>query len=92
MERDKEFDAVMGSLSDPYIEKPDELDPSGALCWLDMQRMCGPDCVAFNTAATGTEDQCRALNAMTSQVVSLRQTAKTLADLKRGGIPQPPKV
>lgn len=93
MERDRELDDVLGALNDPYIEKPDELTAgSGALCWLDMQRLCGPDCVAFNTKSESTEDQCRALNSMTSQAVALRRTTKTLADLVRGGAPNPPKV
>lgn len=32
-----------------HIDKPDELPiKEGAICWINSQRVCGPDCVAFN--------------------------------------------
>ncbi len=58
-ERDEELDsleqelAAMGEVkpaNDPHIERPPQLDIGpGMLCWLDGTRVCGPDCVAFNT-------------------------------------------
>lgn len=36
----------------PYIEPPDELDDdpkNGLVCFLNMDRPCGPDCMAYTT-------------------------------------------
>lgn len=40
----------------PYLEKPDEMNVgSGLLCWINADRVCGPDCVAFNVAVLGDD-------------------------------------
>lgn len=40
----------------PYIEPPDELDDdhekNGLNCFLNDTRVCGPDCMAYTTAAS----------------------------------------
>ena len=53
MERDEELDAVARELREvPHIEKPDEKDPGrGGLCFLNHARVCGPDCVAYDSAS-----------------------------------------
>lgn len=37
----------------PYIEEPDELDDdhesNGLICFLDPERVCGADCMAYTT-------------------------------------------
>lgn len=43
-----EKELASSTSSRPFIEKPDPIDVSGLLCWLDKSRICGPDCVAFN--------------------------------------------
>lgn len=50
MNRDDELDSLVEDLKDsPYIERPDTQDVrNGALCWNDRDRVCGPDCMAFN--------------------------------------------
>lgn len=48
--RDTELDAVMRALqrNEPYLHEPDEknVDVGGA-CFLNRDRVCGPDCTAF---------------------------------------------
>jgi hypothetical protein len=40
----------------PYIETPNELDDdpekNGLVCFLNMERPCGPDCMAYTTFAS----------------------------------------
>jgi hypothetical protein len=42
--------------SDPYIEKPDELNDTedGAVCFLDPGNVCGAHCTAWRTFPVGT--------------------------------------
>lgn len=41
---------LAGKKGRPFIERPDALDVGpGTLCWLDGTRICGPDCVSFNS-------------------------------------------
>lgn len=34
------------------VEENKDEEPEGELCWISPDRVCGPDCVAFNTSAT----------------------------------------
>lgn len=91
MSRDKELDELQRALSEPYIETPDTIQTEeGALCWLDMQRVCGPSCVAYNTdPAPEPAERCLALKNSMEQHVTHRRILKTLQDLQRGkpGLP-----
>jgi len=50
VDRDAELDELDRTLGDPFIERPETLDlRDGMLCWLDGARVCGSDCVAYNT-------------------------------------------
>lgn len=48
--RDEKLDEVERELRDPYLYEPDvkKLAP-GMTCFLNQDRVCGTDCMAFNT-------------------------------------------
>lgn len=42
----------MADESDPYVELPDEIDDdvsNGLMCFINMDRQCGHDCMAYTT-------------------------------------------
>lgn len=42
----------------PVIEKPDDGPiADGSVCWLDQNRICGPECIAFNHDSLGVETE-----------------------------------
>lgn len=46
------IEAELRGTPTPAIDKPDELDMApGMGCWLDKERMCGPDCMAYDVDA-----------------------------------------
>lgn len=49
---------------DPYIQRPDtvEVTEERIFCWLDLARVCGGDCVAFEP--TKQPSNCRFLNSV----------------------------
>ncbi len=53
-DRDRDLDNLNKDLDEepkgtPYLHEPDEKAISdGSMCWLNVERMCGPDCTAFN--------------------------------------------
>lgn len=97
--RDEELDALEKELRTPYIETPDRMAAAdGSMCWLDGDRRCGPDCMAFNTVGVGVEDdaviqghtQCVVLATMSSQnaglislIASNRAVVTELQDKRR---------
>lgn len=48
--RDDELDALEQELrGTPFVEKPDDLPiTDGSSCFLDKERLCGPDCRAYD--------------------------------------------
>lgn len=69
-DRDNDLDRLMRELrrEDPYIEKPDEVavDVGGA-CFLDRDRVCGPDCTAFTDPKAPTAiERCIVLSSLDS--------------------------
>ncbi len=64
--RDEELDELEKELrtkeaphsGTPFIERPPEMDVGpGTLCWADGTRLCGPDCVAYNTQGETEEGE-----------------------------------
>lgn len=53
-DRDNELNKLERELTEepkgtPYLEEPDEKNiADGSMCWLNVERMCGPECTAFN--------------------------------------------
>lgn len=80
-DRNRELDEAV---SDPYIEKPDELDVGdGQMCWLDSNRMCGPDCKAFNLSAEQGPEQCLFLvrsGKATDAVIGIEQLIRQMLE------------
>ncbi len=64
MARDEELDAAQRELNGvPHIDKPDEIR-AGLSCWLNQNRICQSDCMAFDPEAPeGSFDCCRILAA-----------------------------
>jgi hypothetical protein len=64
-DRDRELDRLEQELAGaPYIEEPgDKKVGDGSMCWLNGERMCGGDCVAFNWESEPLQapNQCIAL-------------------------------
>lgn len=70
MERDEELSEAERELAEAekafgssrYIHRPDEIDlQDGMTCWLDGERVCGGDCMAFNIDGDGP-NQCLVLH------------------------------
>lgn len=67
-DRDLELDALerefkqMGQT--PHIHQPDEKNVEhNGMCWINVERLCGPDCVAFGDPAEPDPGRrCRILN------------------------------
>ncbi len=106
-DREKEYDLLEQELRAPFVHKPDKMNVAdGAMCWINDQRMCGPDCKAFNVLGVGIDDadvavqahmECVLLAAATSQatgmvqlVVSNRKLIDSLEDKKRAAAYAPP--
>ena len=73
----------MSSPDDPVIERPDEHLAGAAnelYCWLDDNRECGADCVAFEEGSLVDPRMttCRAMNAIRSVALSFVQIARSL--------------
>lgn len=52
--RDRELNELERELkAPPHIESPDVKNFDGGACWLDKDRVCGPDCVAYNIDGVG---------------------------------------
>ena len=88
--RDQELDNVMRELrrDDPYIEKPDEMRVDiGGGCFLDRERVCGPDCTAFTDEHAPTAaERCTVLTGINTGVELLGELIK----LRRPARPPPP--
>lgn len=79
-DRDNEFDelerALKGPQQQPFVQRPEHMDTgAGSLCWIDGSRLCGPDCVSFDSSE-GLDDnglpldvpqKCHALTALMNQ-------------------------
>lgn len=69
----------------PYIERPDEHEGTGdqLFCWIQWNRECGGDCVAYEELAAGDQrlSFCKVLNSVRSAALSFSgmfQAAKSL--------------
>lgn len=64
----------------PYIERPDEHEPQDdqLFCWIQWNRECGGDCVAYEELANSDQRMtfCKVLN-------SIRSTALSFGGLAR---------
>ncbi len=86
-QRDEELEALRRELSQdqPYIEKPDERQiESGALCFLDRTRVCGPDCPSHVSWGALPEERCQFLIATRALTRFLQQSPDVRA------VPPPP--
>lgn len=74
-------------LEGPYIERPDEHEVTGdqLFCWIQWNRECGGDCVAFEERATADTSQrmsfCKALNSVRSVALSFTILAEAAQHL-----------
>ncbi len=68
--RDHDIDNLLDELKRPYIEKPDEVQTDvGGACFLNRQRVCGPDCTAFiEPQAPTAVERCALLSTATTAV------------------------
>lgn len=70
----------------PFIERPDEHEVQGddIYCWMpgNMDRQCGPDCVAFDQIYEDDQGKttCRVLNIMRVLGVGVQVLAGTIRD------------
>lgn len=65
------------------IERPDEHlagEANELYCWMDDNRECGPDCVAFEEGAIADPRMttCKSMNAIRSVALSFVQIARSL--------------
>lgn len=79
--RENELDEVTQGQDRPYIHKPDKVDVDlGGLCFLDRNRVCGPDCTAFvDPAAPTAIERCLLLGAVAGGIELLSQLVKPRA-------------
>jgi len=84
----------------PYIEQPDIKDDdvrNGLICWMDGNRECGPDCMAFvkpsSTSATwplnAQQLNCFWLTSAEKMVRYIGGAAKLATDITRQKFPMP---
>lgn len=107
MDRDQELDEIEKELAQPFLHEPDKLDlAEGDVCWLNMDRICKPDCMAYNpedTDADGNKIQgpnrCVILHCLGQQgagALSLIGVSRLLHRRERRegrpAMPEPPKV
>lgn len=87
----------------PFIDSPNELDDdprNGLICFLNMDRQCGPDCMAYTTFGSEAP-QLNEQQKHCTIIVSVERVARfsggllsivrrTTADAKRAGGQAPP--
>lgn len=88
----------------PYIEEPDEIQTKeGDACWIRQERVCGPDCIAYNLESEdedGSPIQGPTQCTMIVLLGQLSSAAGALVQLKKQDLrgkqtpaaPPPPKV
>jgi len=90
--RDTDLERLMRDLrrEDPYIHEPDEKDVDiGGACFLNRDRVCGPDCTAFvSPEAPTAAERCILL----SGVERLTELVGELVRVKRPERPMPPDI
>jgi hypothetical protein len=93
-ERDRELNELMGELKKPmpYIEEPDEKNVDiGGACFLDQQRVCGPDCTAFTDPYAPTAaERCTILTSMNTGLELLQDLVQLRRPAPRPAAPSIP--
>ena len=76
-ERDQELDELERDLAaEPFIHRPDEIEEGkGQTCFLNENRMCEPDCTAFNVYADPQQgpERCILLVYLANSAVSTQE-------------------
>lgn len=64
-QRDKELDDLQNAMTQgtPFIHPPDEREQTNGMCWINSNRACGADCMAFDPEAPEGYEKCRVLGA-----------------------------
>lgn len=77
-------------VDDPYIEQPDKMNVDvGGACFLDRNRMCGPDCTSFTDPSAPTaQERCTILTAASVGLDLLRD----LVQLRRPPVAAAPNI
>lgn len=79
-QRDTELESVIKDLrrEEPYIEKPDEINVDlGAACFLNGNRVCGPDCSAFTDPHAPTaQERCLILSSVSTGLELLQELVR----------------
>ncbi len=71
-DRDKELDEVQRDLGRPYIHEPDEKEiGQGAMCFLDRERLCGPDCASYIGENPLPHERCLILSSFSGVVLAV---------------------
>jgi len=85
--RDQELDTLMRDLrrDDPFIEKPDEMAVDiGGGCFLDRERVCGPDCTAFTDVHAPTAaERCVVLSGINAGLGLIGELVKLRRPVRR---------
>jgi len=97
-QRDEELDAAQEVLRQgtPYIHPPEEREQLGGMCWINHNRVCGADCMAYDPEAPEGYEKCRVLGAaqMLIQLPPVKPASVALhpqiQEILRGSVP--PKV
>lgn len=82
-DRDRELDELQAELNKPvpHIERPDEVTPEqGALCFLDRQRVCGPDCASYLGENPLPRERCLVLSSLTGVVLAVDELIQIRKD------------
>jgi hypothetical protein len=74
---------------EPYVERPDELKVDvGGACFMDRNRMCGPDCTAFTDPAAPTaQERCTLLTGASAGLELLQELVQLLRRPAARGAP-----
>lgn len=97
-DRDKELDAVQAELRKPVpaLERPEEITPEqGAMCFLDVNRVCGADCAAYIGENPLPHERCLVLSSLsgivlaTDELIQIRKD-RAAKDVTAAPVPQIP--
>lgn len=72
-DRDKELDEVQAELRKPVpaLERPEEITPQqGAMCFLNVHRVCGADCAAYIGENPLPHERCLVLSSLSGIVLA----------------------
>jgi hypothetical protein len=94
-DRDKELDAVQAELRKPvpHLERPDAITPEqGAMCFLDMHRVCGADCASYIGENPLPHERCLVLSSLSGIVLATHELLQIRKDRARNVVCPPPNI